>query len=438
MSYYKLQNLGSESVPNEKDIFELVGTIVHQGTLQFGHYWSYAKEQDPRGQEAETWYRLEDSRATPADLDTVMNECRGGPIKFANGTVMDRADSAYILFYKRMSSKGQSLSPCASSPTSPSSRTLSHADSIPGHLQEILTTANEKIVQTVHIFDRAHAIFVQNLLLLANSKFQFIHTVEVDLACDQALATAWQYFGTVIIHKDSLEDLEDYATMLQNVALCKPRAAVNIIRLVSRGSSFFDLLFHHKLKVRQAFVRILMTCLKVIRGKSPEAYGIGSDEPLDSLSMIGAIVRQHFDMRLELPEKRLAWVEYFDLISQIAALGPQETRLVFEHNVLTYCAHILWIRHDRQMQEGFPTIWSHMQNGRLYPFVAVVDCIYQLLSNHVDLLNLCLAKQDNRCGRVQGEMYTLTYEEADVLFLQRKDRGRLIQEACTEGDDAKR
>ncbi|KAF7189545.1 Ubiquitin carboxyl-terminal hydrolase puf [Pseudocercospora fuligena] len=108
MSHYCRAHLDDPAAPMQEDIFELVGVIVHQGTLQLGHYWSYTLLRNTSDPSSRVWVRLEDRTATTCveGIDEVQRECFGGT-RYSNGN--ERVDNAYVLFYQRKVSLEEQL-----------------------------------------------------------------------------------------------------------------------------------------------------------------------------------------------------------------------------------------------------------------------------------------------------------------------------------------
>ena len=111
-------------LPEEDDCFEykLVGTTVHSGTANAGHYWSYIntcrgylepEESDVNWNktENEPWMEYNDSRVSEFDFEKLKSECFGDQNK-GNSGGYDSWDSwgsygksAYMLVYERRKKK---------------------------------------------------------------------------------------------------------------------------------------------------------------------------------------------------------------------------------------------------------------------------------------------------------------------------------------------
>ena len=97
--------------PPEYYQFDLVGVIVHAGTADSGHYYSYIKEQEtfrlePDGKEK--WYEFNDSYVSDFDASEIPGETFGGEeTQYQSGNFGNnnqkvmRMRNAYVLIYKR-------------------------------------------------------------------------------------------------------------------------------------------------------------------------------------------------------------------------------------------------------------------------------------------------------------------------------------------------
>lgn len=101
-------------IPKRMDTYyqyHLVGIIVHTGTSEGGHYYSFVKERKPLSENSSPkWYRYDDTKVTPFDPAHIPSEAFGGE---SQTTEYDRATqktktvtklkpyNAYILVYER-------------------------------------------------------------------------------------------------------------------------------------------------------------------------------------------------------------------------------------------------------------------------------------------------------------------------------------------------
>lgn len=89
--------------------YSLQAAIVHEGSLDFGHYYAFAKVPlfvDGKEQPISHWVKLNDDEVTLVDEETVLKVTRGGkmfsknPRNMLNRALGDAVSTnAYILFY---------------------------------------------------------------------------------------------------------------------------------------------------------------------------------------------------------------------------------------------------------------------------------------------------------------------------------------------------
>ncbi|EDN98724.1 hypothetical protein SS1G_13583 [Sclerotinia sclerotiorum 1980 UF-70] len=103
MRPYKVEYLMNELGEVEEDMFELVGVLVHTGTAETGHYYSYIRERPQVGSQ-ENWVEFNDDAVTSWEPGFMESACFGG---LEHGTIdnlpFEKNYSAYMLFYQRSS-----------------------------------------------------------------------------------------------------------------------------------------------------------------------------------------------------------------------------------------------------------------------------------------------------------------------------------------------
>ncbi|QUC22213.1 uncharacterized protein UV8b_06454 [Ustilaginoidea virens] len=153
---YTVEYLSSQSGARQSDLFELVGILVHSGTAESGHYYSYIRDPGHRS----GWIEFNDDSVSPWDPVLMESSTFGGPDQQAlhetNGMVYDRAYSAYMLFYQRASSQRPETMPEAASET-----TRPISVDIPQALKDHISDENKLFLRRHCLFDPNHTLFVQ-------------------------------------------------------------------------------------------------------------------------------------------------------------------------------------------------------------------------------------------------------------------------------------
>lgn len=83
--------LSQGKLPDSHFLYRLKGVVVHTGSADSGHYYSFIQDQDKK------WFEFNDDRVTPFDPSRLPEESYGGKdeedVKIKN---------AYMLFYERI------------------------------------------------------------------------------------------------------------------------------------------------------------------------------------------------------------------------------------------------------------------------------------------------------------------------------------------------
>ncbi|RLN89857.1 hypothetical protein BBJ28_00015437 [Nothophytophthora sp. Chile5] len=101
---------GTEATANDCSImYDLVGVVVHSGTADMGHYYSFIKDRRS-GSEAQRWLEFNDEVVREFDGETMADECFGGEEvvqkweaaqRSCVSTVQMKRRSAYMLIYEQ-------------------------------------------------------------------------------------------------------------------------------------------------------------------------------------------------------------------------------------------------------------------------------------------------------------------------------------------------
>ena len=154
--------------------YKLRGIVIHAGTAETGHYYSYIRDALQRN-----WYEFNDIWIKEFNPDDIPDECYGGEEKFSwsstfssspNTGVREKFGNAYLLFYERTG---------VYQPRNPDDEGLEIASlsvNIPGELSHLKTIRrqNQKYWRNKHIFAYEYSSFVYNLSKLEIMPFKFV------------------------------------------------------------------------------------------------------------------------------------------------------------------------------------------------------------------------------------------------------------------------
>jgi len=97
--------------------YELYGVVVHKGTIDFGHYYSYIKERIPLTSSEPRWFEFNDTSVTAFDSNDI-HKTFGGYYETEEADYMynrrrivrrENPNNAYILIYQRKDPNDESL-----------------------------------------------------------------------------------------------------------------------------------------------------------------------------------------------------------------------------------------------------------------------------------------------------------------------------------------
>ncbi|SPQ22462.1 4cc22c61-bf1b-4482-8892-2926799c2547 [Thermothielavioides terrestris] len=347
MRPYTIDHLSNPEEEQSQDLFELVGILVHTGTAESGHYYSYIRERPTSG-DAQTWVEFNDETVGPWDPASMANACFGGPDyqpQFPNNAMYEKQYSAYMLFYQRASTlAGHQARLRGSEPPGPPRAKM------PEDLLKHIWAENAWFIRRHCLFDPSQIQFICLLLFelrnLNSGRCSEDHAMET-----QALTMALSHLDQVA---SRTKDVPEFYNLLSQIqAFCENCAhcGLAVFSYFSRYTVALRMLLQRNLDedVRQGTAYLLIQVLRSLKAQVPEQYGIpsqeGDDEDMDQLdpqmSVISGMIRmleqlwQHFHTSLR------SWPEVFDFMLSFVKLGRHELAAFLGHP--DFLRWLLWI-----------------------------------------------------------------------------------------------
>lgn len=159
MSPYNAEHVDDSTVSHKQDMFDLVGVLVHMGTCENGHYYSYIRERPcPGGEDAtSTWMEFNDRDVSPFDAEEIPQKTFGG-ICEDDYNRQTKNFSAYMLFYQRRAAIAEDQRQWATSSPEQSPKVP-----VPRSLSKDIDVNNELFIREYCLFDPNHSKFVRQL-----------------------------------------------------------------------------------------------------------------------------------------------------------------------------------------------------------------------------------------------------------------------------------
>ncbi|KAL4889224.1 hypothetical protein BDV59DRAFT_187150 [Aspergillus ambiguus] len=412
MTPFKVDYLSNPDGNVEEDIFELVGVLVHTGTAESGHYYSYIRERPTAGGRG-SWVEFNDSDVSRFDQTKIADQCFGG---FNDSTTMqvrfNKVWNAYMLFYQRVSSMES-----AKETYNPPANNLPVHVPLPVSLANHITLENEVFVRTFCLLDPYHILFVRWIL-------SRLHETNIAKEEKPKLDRS-----VIFISLDTLEQLvartkdtvglESIVSELLKAINELPKAAHRVLQwVVDKPSGLRNLLLRSPhVQIRTSATKIFMCALSKLQELREDAeegslekekwncrYWEGLENVIATLETLWATI--HTASR--------SWDDYFEFLLLLASFGAQEAELVLKYGFFLKCLEIIWLdREDtKRLKRQYPSYYRLLEKGRRFSHKKLTELLTVLLA-YIDLTVLP-TPDDTRHALPNGK-YTLTASEADFI-----------------------
>ncbi|KAI9843704.1 MAG: hypothetical protein M1837_006172 [Sclerophora amabilis] len=422
MRPYTIDYLGSAEASIPDDPFELVGVLVHSGTADSGHYYSFIRERPITNlSQSPGWVHFNDSEVKAWDPGNIPVQCFGGAETWTQSREtqpirLPRSNNAYMLFYQRSSSlKAEQQAQSCLPITSPKKL------DVPLQLRNHVILENELYIRKYCLYDPSHAPFVRSLLeCLRNLNKGFCsdsHEVE-----RLALTVALHHLDHIIARTKDVPDLEMMMHSLHRVIGSCTRCCSFVLRSLAGSDEILrNLLLRSPIpKVRQELSRMIIIGMQHLKNKATVEYGIENDDcDPTQLKQDGAF--QKMVRAMASPWDTVdtfvrAWDEYFGLVGQMASLGSSETVVVLRSGFLRKCLEILVAEYIPE----FRAVYEKMirQIGKKKTSYTKLMELLRILLSHIDLTSADNVRDENqRFNDYRLGSYPVTKMEEQLLHL---------------------
>ncbi|KAI0395296.1 hypothetical protein F5Y17DRAFT_423819 [Xylariaceae sp. FL0594] len=328
MHPYTVEHLSNPSGSQQKDMFELVGVLVHSGTAETGHYYSFIRER-PNASTATSWVEFNDDHVSAWDPSHMENACFGGTdYRVHDGAnVYEKVYSAYMLFYQRSSSLRQGQEMLKESGSSKQLRA-----ELPPAIELQVKLDNWAVIQRHNLYGPPHMSFVGKIVEACwstkcptDSKQHKMENLTVRVALghlDQVASRA--------------KDSEDYDALSSQIYMACQRCSLCSYALTTYFHQFpeaFRMLVFRNIDstVRSESANTYLIALKKVKMHHPAEYdrarlgGDAADEAEESgptvMETAVAVFQHVWDVFHTRPA---AWPEYFGALCDFAKFGRTE------------------------------------------------------------------------------------------------------------------
>lgn len=424
---YTVEYLNAEDGATGSDAFELVGVLVHSGTAESGHYYSYVRERGSVDQPR--WVEFNDESVMPWDPSQMESATFGGQdvqssMHETNGVIYDKTYSAYMLFYQRASLLNKD-----SMSSKPITESHLPAVDIPPPLMEHILNENKILLRRHCLFDASHILFVQQCFVHSiylgegqGAKFLASKYDHDQLAQDDgqarrssdpatsshnvqnlAMEVALSHFDQVVTRAKDMMLVESFSSKLKSaVAKCYDCAFAFYDYFNVRHAAFRAIIQRNPDPDIRSFAgKTLILAAAKIRSGLPRLYhcpmptklmsshggGTESDEDWDDSesppSVLQGIIRilnylwKFFYMHIR------SWDEYFGTVLAFARLGDPEVSHLLGDNYLLKLLNIVRADPMTEMQPNYQRMVNNLLrrfNSKPASYTAILTLIDHLVA----------------------------------------------------------
>ncbi|KAK0278991.1 hypothetical protein LTS16_014773 [Friedmanniomyces endolithicus] len=412
MAHYQRQHLENPDDEIQSDVFDLVGVIVHQGSLEFGHYWSYVR----LGNAATpaSWVNLEDKHVrTCQGVQEVQNQCCGG-LQFPNG--MERSDNAYVLFYRRRTQVDleSSLARRICAPPTVAACLPPRVEA-PAALTEPDITQSDWRWKIGHLFNAQFSAFMDWL----------VGTCPSPDASDSATDMLLVYPAAGLVDSLACMAARYMLRLLQTDPENgkKTPAFIQALRMPMMGPvdlAKFDAKFMQEVTGDTAFLTAVWRTVEPRYSVSVSSMlenrllKMKEDEDPLYLDTLHRVVSAHALQLKNLGAIWEIWQPYFDFVTSILRTGAAETKIVLDSGYLRCIWDVLYIEYtDTEVKKKYLPFAAKTKHD-LFDLNPLFGFLCGVLTEHVSIKDPLA--NDGPYAEVDG---TLRLKKHDVLMLTR-------------------
>lgn len=389
MRPYKVEHLMNSQDECPEDIFELVGILVHSGTAESGHYYSYIRERPSNGA-GENWIEFNDDNVSSWDPKCMESACFGGLDyrgTVENGNVQfDKSYSAYMLFYQRSSYLAAQKQELEKSGM-PSPIRLPLTPRLSNHI----AMENELLLRKHCLYDPSHATFVGKML--SNIKHinkgccSDAHSLE-----KLALIVALNHLDQVVARTKDLPDFPNFILGVRQMCNNCAECSRDFLEWFSdRPECLRHLLLRNpEMLVRSEMASSILQALVKVKADAAYAYGLSEDEDssgdLDTYEdprLLQRVIRATMKLWDMFHTNCRAWPEYFGLLLSIASLGDHEAALLVDAGYLRKTLEVITADNQLPLSNQYQrmlNIVSKRVATRPVSYDSLIGLLYKLLS----------------------------------------------------------
>lgn len=412
---YTLSRLSDEGASDEPDYFQLTGVIVHSGTADSGHYYSFIRQRPSIKPIENSWVQFNDQDVTVFDPSQMRENCFGGSAD-AGFYHLPKFYSAYMLFYQRTSSiqkieeqyrQHDSVNPVRIP--------------LPYRMEHHIAQQNELFLRSYCAQDSTHAHFVRQLLerMLLGTGCSDHHTLETSM-----IEMVLEYVHQISSRWKDLPAVEDSLKLLGQCSEKCVDCAKTVARWFTATRVLEDVIVRSPFQlVRKSFAGLFSHVFAHLHSLKSTMDATG-DDPTDLSTMYSRTLQCAIARLAKLwdivTKSGRCWPEYFGILLSIPRLGDDEVVMLLDEEFLEKCVDIVLIHVNnaeftisRRLRTRYSTYLAAREKNRPFNHGLLIRFLVNLVLR-VDLHNI-----PDGDYRLSDKKIGLTPSELEVLGVGR-------------------
>lgn len=380
MMPYTMDALSNPDHKLPPDLFELVGVIIHSGTAETGHYYSYIRQRPSILPNEDSWVQFNDQDVSKFEPGQMRDMAFGGCDQTFNA--LSKFYNGYMLFYQRASSVA------AYAQDYPIFDEAGQVEvALPRGLDNRIAQENEICFRRYVAQDPSHAKFIRQLcerMRLGEEKCSAPHSLE-----DNLIPTVLEYVHQVSSRWKEAPDFEETIKVISEYVKSCPRCALNVVEWFDMDDNVVSCILRAwYTQARRQFASLLATCYTIL---SPLRYAAKKDDgpPIARrrLDELYSNCLKHITQNwMQIQRWNRGWEQLFGFLLAVAQLGYREAHTLIELELLERCLEIIWVHNTPNSKATWKNIRSRYANyllakekGRQFHHVFVMDLFAELL-----------------------------------------------------------
>lgn len=380
---YTLARLSDEQTPEEPDYFQLTGVIVHSGTADSGHYYSFIRQRPSSKLVQDSWVQFNDQDVSVFDPSQMRDNCFGGTSE-AGFYHLPKFYSAYMLFYQRTSSirkveQQYRLHDGVNPVRIP----------LPRGMEGFIAQQNELFLRSYCAQDGSHAIFIYQLLermYHGPEQCSDDHTLESSM-----VEMALDYVRNISSRWKDLPAFEETIKLLTSASEQCPQCARTIAHWFTFARVLEDVIIRSPYQaVRKAFGNLFtavfqqLHSLKATMAHTDDDYHrLSTDYSRWLQNCLGQLAKL-WDI---VTKSGRPWVDYFGVLSNVHRLGDEEITMLLDEEFLEKCIDIVMMHLNnqndfpitRKLRTRYTQYLNAREKNRPFPHSVLIRFLVSLL-----------------------------------------------------------